>query len=281
MKISIPQIQLLETLFLGTFLLGCHSAAVKNLSTFPQLQDSDQTRIEVKQFLPNAFVVFHHLGPRSVNSLIVSMKSGEIILVDSPVGVKATQSLLSWIEYRMGSRKVIQILTSHRWDRAGGARVMRENQIPVYGSRLTANLIGKGESGLPDGVPITDFAPAPPDHIFDLKSGKKMSFGDERVVVVFPGPGYAADNVVVHFPDSGLVFAGGLVTEPTGVNTLGAGASHAGSLGTGTARQWRAALASVQRLSYQWLVPAQGRRLSPLILDQTLESLKTQRAVWK
>lgn len=219
---------------------------------------NDAARVEVKQFLPNAYVVFHHAGPKTYNSLLVEMKNRELVLVDTPVGEKATQSLLSWIDYKMGPRKIVAILSSHRWDRVSGAGTLIQSGIPVFGSRETVALMKRVDQSMaPTLLHIDDARMAPPNHLFKLKTGLHLILGAEKVDVIYPGNGYVSDNVVVHFPESRLVFAGALVPATTQADS----------------RSWISALKKVSKLSYEWVVPAEGRKLSPYLLDDSLKVL--------
>ena len=218
----------------------------------------DAPRVEVKQFLPNAFLVFDHLGAKTYNSLLVEMKNGELVLVDTPIGEKATASLLAWIDYKMGKRKIIAIITSHRWDRASGVGTLIQSGVPVYGSRETIALMKKVDQSMVAALlKVDDIRPMVPNHAFRLSRGLHLEFAGEKVDVIFPGKGYVDDNVVVHFPESKLVFAGALVTPSL----------------RGDIKSWVGALLKVGRLNYEWLVPAEGRKLTPYLLEYAIKTL--------
>lgn len=248
MKIIYPKV-----LFLGTVILGCtHSPPV----TIPSISTSDVSKVEVKQFLPQAFLVVHHLAGRSTNSLLVEMQNGELVLVDSPVGDRGVESLLSWIYYKMGARKITAVITSHAWDRSSGMGELIESGVVVYASSLMTK-----RDELPADVGIKDARFAQPTHHINLKRGLVLTFGREKVEVRFPGPGKSLDNLVVFFPNHKILFAGGLVTS----KLLEPGLP-----------QWPQTLKGLKRFDHDWCVPAEGRRLAPELIDSTLTLLEVK-----
>lgn len=247
---------ILKLFVLETWILvGCQSRPQLPL---PPLTDEESTQIEVKQFLPTAFLVVHHLPTRQFNSLLVEMDNGELVLVDSPLGDHAVNNLIAWAQYRFGRRKLTCIVTSHAWERAGGTGRLLEAGVVVYGSDRFAKF---DASAVPSSLGIADARVGKPTRSFPLSRGTEISFGKQSVLVRFPGVGFTDDNLVVHIPHLQLLYAGGLVTHrPKPVGLVGTS-------------DWMKALRGLRKFSFRWLVPAEGRRLSPELIDNTLSLL--------
>jgi len=99
-----------------------------------------------------------------------------------------------------------------------------------------------------------------PTETFPLAEGRMFSFGGERVKVVHPGPAHTDDNVVVFFPDRGVLFGGCMVI----------GMDAVGYTGDADLPRWPDAIRRLQRLNAQHVVPGHGTRFSPAVLDHTL-----------
>lgn len=177
----------------------------------------------VRELAPDTYLVDHRF-PWSSNSLVRRFADGSYLLLDTPGNEAATRLLLAWIDQREGHRPVLAAINTHfHIDRLGGNAVLRAAGIPVYGSDLTVRLLKERGLGhgmldlLPDEAnrPLREAYQAvslqPPDHVFPIAEGLRLSFAGESVEVFFPGGGHTEDNVVVYLPAQKLLFGACLI----------------------------------------------------------------------
>lgn len=140
-------------IFITVFLSGCAKAQIEpplsptspikilSVKELPLNQRIEINReLYIKQIRDGVFVVTHEF-PWPANSLIVEMDNTDLVLVDTPYTPEATRELLNWIETELGEREIIAINTGLHVDNLGGNSYLIEQEIPVYGSELTAELI--------------------------------------------------------------------------------------------------------------------------------------------
>jgi len=235
--------------------------------------DDDTT---VREVAEGIFVVTHSF-PWPANSMIVEMKNGEMVLVDTPYTPEATEAVLAWLGGRLGTREITAINTGFHVDNLGGNEYLISAGIPVYGSEKTVALIE--ERGEATRAVILDWLQDPadarfhdafagltfvdPNHLFTLEDGLKLRFGDQTVEVYFPGPTHSPDNVVVYFPDRRLLFGGCMVLAGDSV----------GNTSDADLEAWPISIENLYRFDVDIVVPGHGDRLDPGLLDNTLEVL--------
>jgi glyoxylase-like metal-dependent hydrolase (beta-lactamase superfamily II) len=229
--------------------------------------------------LQDGVIVVTHEFPWSSNSLVVEMADSSLVMVDTPYTPAATQVLLDWLNTRFGARSITAINTHFHVDRLGGNSALIAAGIPVYGSDLTAQLLAeRGEqsralllswlSGAENqrfyaahqAIPYTA-----PDHLFELKAGLELQWGNEIVQVVFPGAAHSPDNVVVYFPARKLLFGGCLIL--TG--------SQIGNTADADLAAWPEAMRRIASFDLEVLIPGHGDRFDPALIDHTLDLLAT------
>ncbi|SMP63966.1 metallo-beta-lactamase class B [Anoxynatronum buryatiense] len=171
--------------------------------------------------------VINHEFPWPANSMVVEMGTGEIVLVDTPYTPEATHELLNWINQSFGDRKIVAINTGFHFDNLGGNQVLVQNDIPIYGSSLTVQLIdelGEASRNLmlswlhrPESqrfykayqqIPYVS-----PTVIFELTESDlmRLPFGQEVVEIYYPGETHSPDNVAVYFPENKILFGGCMI----------------------------------------------------------------------
>lgn len=172
----------------------------------------------------DVFVVTHSF-PWPGNSLLVRVSPTDIVFVDTPYDNAATELVVQWAKGHFGDINLIEINTGYHVDNLGGNGYLLAQDIPVYGSDLTAKLLkDKREETRKQ---ILEWLDSPkhqrfyeahrvleyfsPDHIFNLSDGLKLTIGDEDVEVFFPGASHSPDNVVVFFPKRRVLFGGCMI----------------------------------------------------------------------
>ena len=230
----------------------------------------------VRQVKEGVFVITHSF-PWAGNSMIVEMGNGDLVLVDTPYTPEATRVILEWIEARVGKRQITAINTGFHYDNLGGNSYLVERGIPVYGSDLTARLLD--ERGEEMRAMTLDWLQAPryqlyreahqtlpyvaPTHLFDVREGLQLTFGDEIAQVYYPGPSHSPDNVVVYFPDRKILFGGCMII----------GMDEVGNTSDADIAAWPESVRALGRFDFNVLVPGHGDRLDPGLLEHTVDLL--------
>jgi metallo-beta-lactamase class B len=230
----------------------------------------------VRKVQAGVFVITHSF-PWPGNSMIVEMKSSDLVLVDTPYTPEATREVLQWVETQLGEREITAINTGFHCDNLGGNSTLIEQGIPVYGSGLTAKLLE--ERGEEMRAMTLDWLQAPqyqryyeahealayvaPTHLFELDGGLQLEFGDETVRVYYPGPSHSPDNVVVYFPSRKILF---------GTCTI-IGWDKVGNTSDADLEAWPESVRDLARFDFDVLVPGHGDRLDPGLLEHTIDLL--------
>jgi metallo-beta-lactamase class B len=230
----------------------------------------------VRKVQAGVFVITHSL-PWPGNSMIVEMKSSDLVLVDTPYTPEATREVLEWVETQLGEREITAINTGFHYDNLGGNSYLIEQGIPVYGSELTAKLLE--ERGGEMRAMTLDWLQAPqyqryyeahealayvaPMHLFKLEEGLQLEFGDEIVQVYYPGPSHSPDNVVVYFQSRKILFGTCMII----------GGDQVGNTSDADLETWPESVRDLARFDFDMLVPGHGDRLDPGLLEHTIDLL--------
>jgi metallo-beta-lactamase class B len=178
--------------------------------------------------IENGVYVITHSFPWPGNSLVVFLSGNDVIFVDTPYNNEATHKVVEWIRDKNRAADIIEINTGFHNDNLGGNEYLLSQNIPVYGSELTAELIENGKiyktmkavyelmkqtqkvnSECLEAYKNQNFKA--PDRLFDIKEGLKLNAADEIIEVYFPGESHSMDNVVVYFHNRKILFGGCMV----------------------------------------------------------------------
>jgi len=238
----------------------------------------DPVRIDrdltIRRLSAGAWVVVHE-SPWPANSLVAEMADGSLLLVDTPYTPRATQVLLDWLRIRFGRRPVRAVNTHFHWDALGGNEALLVAEIDVHGSDLTAELLAEREEAMREALlrwlssrpdeaePFRTLSARPPNRTFSIGEGLQLQFGEDRVEVLFPGPGHSPDGVVVHLPRHRILFGGCLV----------AAGERIGNTDDADLERWPESIEALRRFDVDHVVPGHGDRTDPGLLEHTLELL--------
>ena len=181
----------------------------------------------IKEVDNGVYVVTHYF-PWEGNSLVVFLSGDDVIFVDTPYNNEATQKVVEWIMNKNSKADIIEINTGFHNDNLGGNEYLLSQDIPVYGSKITAELIENGKiyetmaeasellkkSGKASQKCIEAYKTQKfkaPNHLFDIKEGLKLNVSGEIVEVYFPGESHSMDNVVVYFHNRKILFGGCMI----------------------------------------------------------------------
>ena len=212
--------------------------------------------------LVDRVIVLNERRVFSANALLVEMLDGSLVLCDAPSHAAATRELLAWVDAHFGRRIAAAVPSHYHADASGGNEVLIAAGIPVYGSEETARWVASGGAANRAQL-IEDFREKPaiaaafeattivgPDHTFPDGETHVLTFGEEEVHIVDPGPGHAVDNVVTWFPSLGVLFGGCMIKSGDNIGyTEDADLDH-----------WPEAVRSLQALEPDFVIPGHGRR---------------------
>ncbi len=185
------------------------------------------------------------------NGLFLVTASG-ITVIDSPWTPIATYDLLDWLESEFDVPIQRLVVTHAHEDRLGGIDAFIEREIPVYSSKLTADTARL--QGL-----------SAPNYLLD--EHLPLRSGETAVELFYPGPAHSDDNIVVWFPDAGILFGGCMLKSAT--------ASSLGFTGDADKASWPGSLQrAVSRYPQAKLfVPGHGLYGGKALVENTLELL--------
>ncbi len=222
-----------------------------------------------------AFVIVHSC-PWPANSLLIAMPDGTLVMAGTPYTVEATRTVLAWARRRFGDRRIVAIDTGYHVDNLGGNQALLDAGAAVYGSdltvrllrergehmrRVTLNLIGDPNSPayrLHAGLKFV-----PPDHVFPIHDGLRLTFGGEEVQVYYPGPSQAPDKVIVYFPARRILFGSCMILA----------GSRPGNTADADLTHWPESVRRLLRFPVDIVVPGHGDRLDPGLIQHTLDML--------
>lgn len=147
---------------------------------------------------------------------------------------------MRYLRARFAPPRVIAINTHFHVDGTGGNEGYAAEGVTTYASDHTVALQAERGSAGPEGmaryVGAEDPALAariratrvvPAQQVFSESAGLALTFAGEAVRVSFVGGGHSRDNVVVYFPDRGVLFGGCMVRADPGLgNTADADLAH-------------------------------------------------------
>ena len=200
-------------------------------------------------------------------------------MAGTPYTPEATRQVLDWVEKNFGESKFTAIDTGYHVDNLGGNQALIEAGILVYGSDLTIQLLQErgettrqqvldmiGDQNSPYYLGLQAMEFVPPDHAFSKEEGLILTFGDEQVKVIYPGPTQAPDKLAVYFPDRKLLYGSCMVL----------GSDKLGNTAEADFDNWPLAITKLQQYPADVVIPGHGDRFGPDVLQHTLDLLKTK-----
>ncbi len=167
-------------------------------------------RIDLREDIalePLTATVWRHVTTREgipANGLVV-LCGQEAVLVDTPWTPEQTAVLLDWLEKSRGVRVTLAIPGHFHVDCLGGLTEIHRRGIRSLGAERTREL------ALASGVEA-------PREAFTKELA--LTVAGRRLLLLHPGPGHTADNIVVWIPDQRVLFGGCLVKS---MDALGLG----------------------------------------------------------
>jgi metallo-beta-lactamase class B len=251
------------------------------LASGNEIQLSEDLRItEIKK---GVYVVTHSF-PWPSNSLVVFLSGNDVIFIDTPYNNGATRKVVEWIKNENKKANIIEINTGFHNDNLGGNEYLFSQNIPVYGSELTAELIedgkiyetmksalelmkktGNAKQECIEAYKTQKFKA--PNRLFDIEEGLKLNLGEEIVEVYFPGESHSIDNVVVYFHNRKILFGGCMVKSLK--------SKTPGFTGDANMQEWPKSVKKVLEIykDARIVVPGHGKWGDTKLLNHTIELL--------
>ena len=256
-----------------------YSQSTWGVDTLKLSEELIATKIE-----EDTYLVIHSF-PYPANSLLCKLTPVDYILVDTPYENDATRLVIEWIRQNSDSAKIKVINTHYHRDNLGGNGYLLEQNIPVYGSDLTVQLLNEKLSD-PNQDNIADVLKQPqykryydvfkntelkpPDQIFKIDEGLKFEIGNETVEIFYPGAGHTQDNVTVYFHKRRILFGGCLLKalDWTGL----------GYTGESDIREWPNSLKKLLKKfpESRIVIPGHGDYDDLSLIHHTLDLLKNK-----
>jgi glyoxylase-like metal-dependent hydrolase (beta-lactamase superfamily II) len=215
--------------------------------------------VAIRQIAASLYVHESHDAHGVPSNGLVAVMGGGLLLVDTAWTDEQTARILDWGERTLGRKWIGAVITHEHADRDGGLGTLLARKIPVAALDLTVDKLEKrGAHGV---TPL-----------FAAGAGAgSRAFQDPRgFEAFFPGPGHAADNVVLWFPDQQILFGGCLIKS--------ASADSLGFTGDANLAAWPDAVRRVAARYHPTLVvPGHGPlALGDAPLRHTLDLLTTR-----
>ncbi len=228
----------------------------------------------VHPLAPGSWVVTTE--PWAANSLLVETAEGTLVLVDTPTTPGDTERLLGWIDETFGPRPMVAFNGHYHIDCLGGNQALAARGIPIWGSEQTVDLLSSKGEGMMDQL-LEHFADdpvltrqlqsvvlTPPDHVLAPRRQQSMLIGGETVEILHPGAAHSPDNILVFFPDRGVLFGGCMIKD----------GDSTGNVAEADLRSWRDAVEVAAELDPRWVVPGHGTEFGPGLIANTRELVR-------
>jgi metallo-beta-lactamase class B len=266
-----PSVKIFIITFVSLFILASGS----------EIQLSED--LVIKEVEKGVYIAVHYF-PWQGNSLVVFLSGNDVIFVDTPYNNEATKKVIEWIRDKNRESRIIEINTGFHNDNLGGNEYLLSQNIPVYGSELTAKLIEGGkihetmaaasELLKKSGKANQEFLEAyknqkfkAPNRLFEINEGLKLNLGKEIAEVYFPGESHSIDNVVVYFHNRRILFGGCMVKS---LESKGPGFTNDANM-----KEWPKSVEKVLKRfkDARIVIPGHGNWEDTKLLNHTIELL--------
>ena len=238
--------------------------------------EGEQPRINdelaVQEIAPDTFVVTDTACYDS-NVLVAKMPDETVVIASSPFETVSATAMVRWIQERLAPKRIIAINTHFHADGTGGNEAYSAAGVEIWASEMTRDLHMKTadrmrtqvaemfkDAGLRDRILRRKDVPAP--NIFKAAEGFRRTFGDEEMIVHYPGPAHSADNMVVVLPKRGVMFGGCMVR--TG------GSTALGNLGSANVGEWEKSASSLRQFEPRVVIPGHGKIGGRELIEETI-----------
>ncbi|OUR96059.1 subclass B1 metallo-beta-lactamase [Flavobacteriales bacterium 33_180_T64] len=181
--------------------------------------------------------------------LVVNEDKG--ILFDTPTDNQSSLELINFVTQELKSDIVAVIPTHFHEDCVGGIEAFEKQNIPMYATNQTIELLKK--KGQNFSKPINNF-----------DNSLTLDIKGKKVFATYFGEGHTKDNIIGYFPENNTIFGGCLIKK------VGAGK---GNLEDANTNDWSETVRKI-KLRYpevEIVIPGHGKWGGIELLDYTIE----------
>lgn len=197
-----------------------------------------------------SFLNTDDFGKVECNGMLV-INENEGVVFDTPSDNESSAELINFITDELKASITAIIPTHFHEDCVGGVQEFEKRGIPIYASKLTADLLKENSHNLPNSLTTFD-------------RNLTLNIGNKKVYAEYFGEGHTKDNVVGYFPESNAVFGGCLIKT--------SGASR-GYLGDANTDKWSETVKKI-KLKYpkvEIVIPGHGEVGGTELFDYTIK----------
>lgn len=211
-------------------------------------EDVELIHLKDSVFVHKTWYDFPGFGKYPSNGLIF-IKNGKALLIDTPVTEKQTNTIYEYLKKKMNVDIKEVIVCHYHEDCLGGLGYLDSLKIPSISCTLTKTKCEELK------LPITTTA---------FNENMITDFEGEGVIIDHPGGGHTADNIVVYFANSKILFGGCLVKALD--------SKSLGNTKDAVIEEWDASVSNVlQRYSdTEIVVPGHGDYGDKMLLTHTI-----------
>lgn len=231
------------------FMLFCTALLSQSADTIHVDPDIQLIQIHDHFYIHTTFHEFENFGRAPSNGLIFH-RNGKGLLVDTPNTNEQTEILINFLKDSL--QITVETVIAGHWhsDCMGGLGVLHEQGINSVSSTKTRQICAA------KGLPVSQTA---------FSDSLAWTMEGEPVVCRYFGPGHSADNIVVYFPESKILFGGCLIRSLA--------ARGLGNTAEAHIRQWDSTVVKLKDAwpDIQTVIPGHGAYGGPELLDRTIQ----------
>ncbi len=230
------------TVLISTFFLSSCTIPTQNFSSdFIKI-----TKISNHVWQHTSTLKTKSFGDVPCNGAIMVNK-GKAIIFDTPVGKKATNQLINWVQNELESEIIAIVPTHFHIDCLDTLDEFHKLNINSFASNKTIELAKKNKSSIPK---------------FGFNANKEFQLGNKKVLISFLGEGHTKDNVIAYFPYDKTLFGGCLVKS---IN------APKGNLADANPNEWPKTIQKIKETfpEIEFVIPGHGKSGYSELLDDT------------
>ncbi|MFD0862184.1 subclass B1 metallo-beta-lactamase [Sungkyunkwania multivorans] len=219
----------------------------------PSPKTYHSTTLNIQQLTPNTFIHISYLetqdyGKVACNGLVYA-RSGEAIILDTPITDDVSNELIEWIEKQLDCKVEAVVPTHFHDDCLGGLKAFHRRDVLSVANNLTIELAKRDSLEIPK-VGFDDI--------------REISIGNQTVILQYFGEGHTSDNIVAYIPSEKVLFGGCLI------KAMGAGKGY---LGDANVEAWSETVSRIKVAfpDVEHVVPGHGKAGGVELLDYTEE----------
>ena len=200
-------------------------------------------------FVHTSFLKTNEFGLVPCNGMLF-VHNNQALVIDSPTDQNNTQELLNFITDQLQCSLQAFVPSHSHIDCVGGIDVFIQNEVPIYASIQTKELL--------------ELKQIPTDAITSFSDSLSLNISGKMVQAHYLGQGHTSDNIVAYFPSEKVLFGGCLIKE------LGA---TKGNLADANLDEWPETVQKVKAkfADVKMVIPGHGKWDGTVLLDYTIK----------